>query len=420
MCIFVCLHRGQAMKNKWIIPVVLFIILITAYAVRGMFQARIELEVLQKGRIEEMQTTKAVLIKNEIVKSIELSGSAEIYANDNERVARNEILAILHSNSEDEALIKEFAQINKKIAAIRASDADSSIYISDTMQMESEISSYVDDLIGFCADNDFSKVSEYKYKISMITAQKAIVRGETVTTPAEEVLTLQARKNEIEAHLGNSSNIISADMAGIFIEGKDGFEETVKADSIDTLTPDILKDVVSNSKNGNLLNEGNVYTYKIVDNFKYSVAVNADEKITEGLKVGDSVNIRFLDFSSGDVPAVVAYISEPDEDGIKTVVAESDKYVKNLMSQRVVNVDFVKKSVSGYKVDVEDIHTVDNTIGLFIKRGAVMRFLPINIEYSNEEEAIVSSANSNMPIKSYDEIVKSAPEFSDGKVIVSQ
>lgn len=420
MCIFVGLYRGKAMKNKWIIPVVLFVILITAYAVRGMFQARIELEVLQKGRIEEMETTKAVLIKDEIVKSLELSGSAEIYADDNERVAKNQILAILHANSEDEALIKEFAQINKKISAIRASDADSSIFISDTMQMESEISSYVDDLIGFCADNDFSKISEYKYKISMITAQKAIVRGETVTTPAEEVLTLQARKNQIEAQLGNSSNIVTADMAGIFIEGKDGFEETVNTDSIDALTPDVIKNVIANNKNGNLINEGNIYTYKIVDNFKYSVAVNVGETVTDGLDVGDSVNIRFLDFSNGDVRATVTYISEPDENGIRTVVAETDKYVKNLMSQRVVNVDFVKKSVSGYKVNVEHIHTVDNTIGLFIKRGAVMRFLPINIEYSNEEEAIVTSANDNMPIRSYDEIVKSAPEFSDGKVIVSQ
>ena len=420
MCVFVFLHRGKAMKNKWIIPVVLFIVLICAYAVRGMFQSRVELELLQEGKIEEMENTQAVLIKNEKVNSLTLSGSTEIYAADNERVARNEILAILYGNTEDDELIKEFAEINKKIDGIRASDADSFIYISDTMQLESEISSYVDDLIENSFENDFSKISEYKYKISMITAQKAVARGETVTTPAEEVLTLQSRKNEIESKLGSSSNIVTANMAGIFIEGKDGFEETLIFDSVETLTPDVIQDVIGNSKNGNLINEGNVYTYKIVDNFKYSVAVNLKKELVDGLKVGDGVDIRFLDFSKDDIRATVKYISEPDEDGVYTVVAECDNYVKNLMAQRVVNIDFVKKSVSGYKVDVEHIHTVDNTIGLFIKRGAVMRFLPVNIEYSNEEEAIVTSANPSMPIKAYDEIVKSAPEFSDGKVIVSQ
>lgn len=408
------------MKNKWIVPIVLFIVLITAYAVRGMFQSRIELEVLQEGRIEEMESTQAVLIKNEKVNSLELSGSTEIYARDNERVAKNEILAILYGNTEDEALITEFAQINKKIAAIRASDADNSIYISDTVQMESEISSYVDDMVKLSADNDFSKISEYKYKIAMITSQKAIARGEAVTTPAEEVLTLQSRKNEIESKLGNSTNIIASEMAGIFVEGVDGFEETLSFDSVESLTPSAIQDVIKNSKDGNLINEENIYTYKIVDNFKYSVAVRLGAEITDGLKLGDSVDIRFLDFSKEDISATVKHISEPDEDGLRVIVAECDNYVENLMAQRVVNIDFVKKSVSGYKVDVEYIHTVDNTIGLFVKRGAVMKFLPINIEYSNEEEAIVTSANPSMPIRSYDEIVTKAPEFAHGKVIVSQ
>ncbi len=408
------------MKNKWIIPVVLFIVLITAYAVRGIFQSRIELEVLQEGRIEESSTTQAILIKNEKVNTLTLSGSTEIYAKDDERVARNEILAITHGDSEDKALLEEFAEINKKIVAIRSSHADSSIYMSDAMQMESEVSSYVDDIIELSSDNDFSKLGELKYKISMIAAQKAVARGESVTTPAEEVLTLQTRKNEIEAMLGKSVHIVTADIAGIFVEGRDGFEESLAPDKINTLTPDIVNDVINNSKNGNLINEENNYTYKIVDNFKYCVAVNLEGELADSIKVGDSVDIRFLDFSPKEVKATVKHISEPDEDGFKTVVAECDNYVKNLMSQRVVRVDFVKKSISGYKVDIEHIHTVDNTIGLFIKRGAVMRFLPVNIKYSNEEEAIVTSADPGMPIKSYDEIVIAAPEFSDGKVIVSQ
>ena len=407
------------MKNKWIIPVVLFIVLITAYAVRGMFQARVELEVLHEDVIEESSTTKAVLIKNESVNTLTLSGSAEVFAKDEARVAKNEILAILYGATEDEALVKEFAEINKKISAIRSSDADDSIYISDTMQLESEISSYIDDIIEASANNDFSKLSEYKYKISMITAQKAIARGEKVISPAEEVLILQARKNEIEAKLGNSSNIIVADMAGTYVEGLDGFEESVTYGNIDTLTPQSVDEIIANNKNGNLINESNVYRYKIVDNFKYYVAVNLDAKMTENLKVGDSVNVRFLDFYADSVKANVTYISEPDENGMRTVVAECNSYVKNLMSQRVANVDFVKKSVSGYKVSVEHIHTVDNMVGVFIKRGAVMKFLPVEIKYSNEEEAIVSSANPNMPIKAYDEIVTSAPEFKDGKVIVS-
>ncbi len=408
------------MKNKWIIPVVLFIVLVTAYAVRGMFQSRIELEVLTQGKIEETSTTQGVLIKKEQVNTVELLGTAEVYAKDGNRVANNEIIAMLYGTTEDEALIEELSSINKKINAIHASDADKSIYISDTMQMESEISNYVDEIIANASKNDFSALSKYKYKISMITAQKAIARGETVTTPAEELVVLQTRKNEIESSLGKSANIIAANMAGIFVEGRDGFEETMSPENIESFTPQTITDVIKGSKDGKIINDEKNYTYKIVDNFKYSVAVNLDEAMAEGLKVGNNVKVRFLDFSKDDIPAIVTHISEPDKEKMRTVVVECDNYVAGLLSQRAVNVDFVKSSISGYKIDVRYIHTVDNAVGIFIKRGAVMRFLPVNIEYSNEEEAIVTTANKSMPIKPYDEIVVAAPEFSDGKVIVSQ
>lgn len=63
---------------------------------------------------------------------------------------------------------------------------------------------------------------------------------------------------------------------------------------------------------------------------------------------------------------------------------------------------------------------MDNAVGLFIKRGAVMRFIPVDIIYSTDEEAIVSASDSEKPIKSYDEVITSAPEYYDRRVIVSQ
>jgi len=145
-----------------------------------------------------------------------------------------------------------------------------------------------------------------------------------------------------------------------------------------------------------------------------------EAELVDGLKQGDNVTIRFSDFTSDNIGALVEYISEPGENGVTTVVVKCDNYVEGLMSKRVVNIDFIKKSVSGYKVKIEQLHTVDNAVGMYIKRGAVMRFIPVNIVYSNEEDAIVTSADDTTPIKSYDEVVISAPDYYNGMVIVSQ
>jgi len=335
-------------------------------------------------------------------------------------VANKEIIALLQAGTEDEALVKELAQINKKVNAINKSNANGASYLFDAVQLESELSAYVDMIIEASKDNDYASLSEYKYKIQTVTAQKAISRGETVTTPAEEAIELQLRKNEIENLLGQNAKVVTAEMSGIFVEGKDGYEDKLTPETITDMVPATVKNVIKENSNGNMVNNENEYVYKIVDNFSYHVAVNLEEDMTDNLKVGDSVIVRFSNFSNDDIKATVRFISEPDSKNVRCVVVECNKYIQKLLYQRVVNVDFVKKSIDGYKVKVEHIHTVDNTVGLFVKRGAVMKFLPIDIKYSNEEYAIVTSANASMPIKAYDEVVIAAPEFRDGRVIVSQ
>ncbi len=407
-------------SNKWMIPVVLFLVLIVTYFVRGLFTSRIGLELLQEDKIEELSTTQGVLIKTESVNTVTLSGATEIYVKNGDRVSNREIIAMLYSETEDESLKTELAEINKKIAAIEDSNSGSSIFINDTMKMDAELSKYVDEVIEFTCNNKLDRLAEYKYKMSMLAEQKAVANGEKESS-ADDLSKLQVRKYELEKQLGRAENVVSADMPGIFVEGYDGFEEKLTMEKASELTPDDIRTTINEIKNGDVkTDDEKSYTYKIVDNYSYMVAVNLDKDFIGEMKAGDNVDVRFTDFSSGETKATVVHISEADDKGNVTVVVKCDTYVSGLMGKRVVNIDFIKKSVSGYKVAIENIHTEEESVGLYIKRGAVMRFIPINIVYSNEEYAIVSSANPNQPIKAYDEVVTTAPEFRDGRVIVSQ
>ncbi len=407
-------------NNKWMIPVVLFVVLVITYFVRGMFTSRIGLELLQEGKIEESSVTQGVLIKSETVNTVTLTGATEIYAKNGDRVSNKQILAMLYSDTEDESLKSELSDINKKIAAIQDSNSGSSVFINDTMKMEAELAKYVDEVIDFTVKKELERLSEYKYKMSMLAEQKAIANGES-TSAVDSLTKLQTRKYELEKQLGRAENVVSASMPGIFVEGKDGFEETLTPDKIDSLTPEDINSTINQIKNGEkIIDQEKEYTFKIVDNYSYMLAVNLDKELAKDIKIGDGVVVRFSDFASGDTNASVVHISEEGAKGNVTVVVSCNTYVEGLMEKRVVNVEFVKKSISGYKVRIEDIHTESESVGLYIKRGAVMKFIPVSIVYSNEEEAIVSSANPNLPIKVYDEVVTSAPEFFDGRVIVSQ
>ena len=408
------------MKNKWMIPVVLFVVLVIAYMIRGFIGTRVIVEMLQTDKIEEAATCSGVLIRNEKVNTVSVDGIAEILAKNGQRVSKGELLAIFYSGTKDtvgEDIISELADINKRIEAIKAGHSGDAIFINDVAKIESEIANDVDKIISLVSNRNTEEISKYKYHISTLADQKAVAKGEKEGF-ANELARLQAEKSTLESKLGSLQKVIQSDMPGIFIEGRDGFEDTLTVASIETLTPDVIKETVSHEKNDKVetVEEG-TYIYKIADNYSYYIAVNIDESLAKDLNTGDSVSLRFTDFATGNCPAHIKYISEKDKDGTVTVVSECNTHVEGLLEKRVVNVDFVKKSVSGYKVSIDNLHTVDNAVGLFIKRGAVMKFIPVTIIYSTEEEAIVTYASSEKPLKAYDEVVTSAPEFADGKVI---
>ena len=81
--------------------------------------------------------------------------------------------------------------------------------------------------------------------------------------------------------------------------------------------------------------------------------MNVADSLAGDIQVGDSVKVRFSDFSASDCPATVRHVSDKNEKNERTVVAECSTYVDGLLAKRVVNVDFVKKSVTGYKVKVD-------------------------------------------------------------------
>lgn len=408
------------MKNKWVIPVVLFAVLVVCYVVRGFFQTRITVEMLQTDKIEESSSGLGVLVKSESVNSVSIGGAAEVSVRNGQRVSNGQLIATVYGGTTDESVKTQLADVNKKINAIKDSNAGDSVFINDATKIESEIADTVDQVIVKVTEHDLESISEYKYRISTLADQKAVAKGEKKGF-SDDLVQLQAEKSVLESQLGKIENVVVASSPGIFIEGSDGFEETLTPDAISTLTPNTVKEVINRDKNGEITRQdGSNYTYKIVNNYSYYIAVNVADSLAGDIQVGDSVKVRFSDFSASDCPATVRHVSDKNEKNERTVVAECSTYVDGLLAKRVVNVDFVKKSVTGYKVKVEYLHTVDNAVGLFIKRGAVMKFIPVNIVYSTEEEAVVSAASSEKPIKSYDEVVTSAPEYYDGRVIVSQ
>ena len=237
------------MKNKWIIPVVLFAVLVVCYVVRGFFQTRITVEMLQTDKIEESSSGLGVLVKSESVNSVSIGGAAEVSVRNGQRVSNGQLIATVYGGTTDESVKTQLADVNKKINAIKDSNAGDSVFINDATKIESEIADTVDQVIVKVTEHDLESISEYKYRISTLADQKAVAKGEKKGF-SNDLVQLQAEKSVLESQLGKIENVVVASSPGIFIEGSDGFEETLTPDAISTLTPNTVKEVINRDKNG--------------------------------------------------------------------------------------------------------------------------------------------------------------------------
>ena len=408
------------MKDKWYLPIILFAVLVVSYIVRGFFDTRITLELLQTDKIEQYRACKGVLLKDEQVYHLSLGGTTEIIARSEERVATGEPIATVYGGETDEATQIAFADVNKRIAAMEESHSGDAVFINDATKIESEIAAGVDEVIQKVALHDMQSLSEYKYRFLTLADQKAVAKGEKQGF-SNDIVQLRAEKSRLEAKLGKIETVAMAEYPGIFIEGSDGFETELPMNKATEMTPETVTDIIKREANGDVqATQKGTYAYRIVKNYTYRVAMNVDKDFLGEMEQGDSIQLRFSDLSTAVIPGTLIHISEVDKKNQVTVVAECDRYIEGILSKRVVNVDFITKSISGYKIKVEYLHTADHRVGVYVKRGAVMKFIPVNVIYSTEEEAIIEAESDAKPIKHYDEIVTDAPVFEDGRVIVSQ
>ena len=212
------------MKNKWMIPVVLFVVLVVCYIVRGAFQTRVTVEMLQMDKIEQSSSGLGILIKDETVHTFDVTGLAEVSVKNGQRVSNRQLIATLYSGTGDETVKVQLAEVNKKIHAMQSSHSGNGVFISDATKIESELAAYVDDVIEKASQRDLESVSEYKYRISTLADQKAVAKGEKEDF-SNDLVKLQAEKSVLEAKLGKIERVITASSPGLFIEGSDGFED---------------------------------------------------------------------------------------------------------------------------------------------------------------------------------------------------
>ncbi len=401
------------MKKKINILIPIFVVLVLIYAIRSLFSTHIQVESLRQGSMEDMISTKGIVVKYETVLKPPAEGMFEPLAQEGERVASGQEVAAIYTGSVDSELRSRLEQVKKKIAQLEGNQTNLLSFSGDISRLEQKISEQTALVIEYAQAGNMAAVSETQFIIEALCEKKAqIENGGGVENSMLDVL--KAQKTDLENQIGAAQHKMIAPTAGAFTSTVDGYEEILTPENMSALMPQKVDELLAQDRGQE--EKKDAATCKIIKNFNYYVVLNLPSDRVGSLQAGDRASLRFYDLS-GDMVSGTVYSVSKEQDGIKTVILECDRHIDSLLKRRFVNIEFVKHRYSGYRLNVKCLRTKDDITGVYVRRDNMMKFIPVTILYNTQDIAIVDSADEMNPLRLYDEVIVRADSYEEGKLL---
>ena len=349
-------------------------------------------------------TSESVSAEGRIVREEHLltGGGVGTYitASNGDKISKGGSVAVVYSN---QSAIERSEQINEakqKLAALTDMLGGKTI-----PEITAET---VNDLAHAVRGGDFSKISE------IATRADTYIFGDEITYSSEqlksEIASLESQLNSLESQSSSDTKKITAGEAGIFSSVVDGYEH-ITPDMLDSLT---RSDYIELFKTSQAVPADTVG--KIVTGADWYFVTEVPSNIAVKLAENRSFTVRFYKTYSADVKMTLEHLGE-DENGYRTAVFSSNRYVHDVASLRDMYADIVFADYEGLKVP-KDAMRIDESgrTYVFVVAGIRADSAYVDIISETDDFYIVQPENGER-LAEGTEIIVTTGDIFDGKVI---
>ncbi len=253
-----------------------------------------------------------------------------------------------------------------------------------------------------------------RLKTTVLKREYAYNGSEELGARLEE---LDAQIREASAASGGTTRV-TASVSGTYSAVADGYEGVLTPESLADMTPSGLAAVSPQSVSSTV--------GKIVSGSKWYFAASVSEADAARLRTGQRLTLRMASGVDFDLPVTLTRVSEA-ENGNCLVVTESDKYLAYVTLLREQNAEIVIDEYEGLRIPKNALRVNgDGVSGVYCLIGRTAYFKPVNIIYQGGEyclvepgriEAATESQKSLLTLRTNDEVIISAGELYNGKVV---
>lgn len=376
-------EKNKINKKKIVIAIVAIIgIIYILYVATLLHEDENDTFFIEQGTMHKEETVVGYVIRSEtVIKGEEYQNGIVQIAGEGEKVAKDEPI-FQYYNNETKELTQKINEIDFEIQETLKTEKIT--LTSNIKLIETQIEDKIENLRNL---NNTQEITEYNKEIEDLLEKKIEALGE-ITTTSDGLKQLVRERNSYREQIKSMTEYIIAPTSGIVSYRVDGLEETLTPQRFNDINREYLENL--NLKTGQMV-ATSTEAGKVIDNFKYYIAVSMDSEEAISAKQGDKVKIRLS--TNDEIKAEVVHINEETENRI--LIFEIDRLTEKLINYRKISFDIIWSSDSGFKVPNKAIAKDENGLAYIIRtRLGYLTKLLVKIVSSNENYSIVTTYSS--------------------------
>lgn len=350
------------------------------------------------------------IIRNETLVTSDTDGVFHFLISDGIRVSKDGVIANIYTSAESSITVSKIDVLKTQIADIEDVLSYNDIEAANLELINSKIAESLGEMIFESANGNYGKTDGLSKNLLSVNNRKQVALGDT-TGLSDRLETLKNELNSLTNSLSNPISQITAKSSGYFISKTDGYENVLKGENLEKLTPEFMSSVKPEETGANVIG-------KIVPDYEWYIAATVSLNDSLQYKEGQSVKLLTNVKSATDLTATVKRINISEKAETAVLLFACSDMNSELANMRNISITVVNKEYSGLRIPQKALRVVDSQKGVYVKTGMQIKFVPVEIVYRNDDYIICEKQNENSDcLKLYDNVVVKGRNLYDGKIV---
>lgn len=350
-----------------------------------------------------------VVIRNEILVTNDNDGILHFLIDDGERVSKNGTIANIYGSEAASITLSQIESVQHKIDDINDILSFNDLEAANLELINTRVDDNLNALVMSAATGNYGDIPKTSEELLFSLNRRQAALGDT-SSFATQLDALNSQLATLKASLTGVQGEVRAVQSGYFLSKTDGYELSLNANKLETVTPEFLDGLESEKMAENVVG-------KIVSDYEWYIAAKVSINDSHNYKEGDSLKIYTSVKSSPVLPVTVKQINTSNTSTEAVIIFACSEMNAELASLRSGPMTVVSREYSGLKVSKKALRVVDGQKGVYIVKGMQAKFVPVEILYSTDNMMICEKNDDDGQLRLYDQVIVKGRSLYDGKII---